>query len=34
LGSEIPVLASLPEVGQAYDTSHPPANSRTIDLAI
>jgi hypothetical protein len=34
LGSKIPVLASLPEVGQAYDNSHPPANSRTIDLAI
>jgi hypothetical protein len=34
LGSKIPELASLPEVGQAYDNSHPPANSRAIDLAI
>ena len=34
MGSKIPMLVSLPEVGQAYGTSHPRANSRETDLAI
>ena len=34
MGFKIPMLVSLPEVGQADGTSHPRANSRETDLAI